>query len=111
MAELEFYHKHNNHLAFRISPDTNSIMQSTFTLLCLGCAQDIGSRQDDRKVLGSETAQAVIVAWQSTLTNLEWETEGEELCAESLFLMNVDNEKMCSTISMGWKDTANSLLR
>ena len=110
MAELEFYHKHNNHPAFRISPDTNSIMQSTSTILCLSCAQDISSSQDDRKVLGSETAHEVIVEWRSMLSNLEWETEGEELCAESLFLINVDNEKMSSTISMSWKDTANSLL-
>ena len=26
----------------------------------------------------SETAQEVIVVWRSMLTNLEWETEGEE---------------------------------
>ena len=78
MDELEFYHKHSNHPAFRISPDTNSIMQSTSTILGFGCAQDISSRQDDRRVLGSETAHEVIVAWRSMLTNLEWETEGEE---------------------------------
>ena len=86
-------------------------MQSTSTILCLGCAQDISSRQDDRRVLGNETAQEAIVEWRSMLTNLEWETEGKELCAESLFLMNVDNEKMCRSVSLGLKDTGNVLLR
>ena len=86
-------------------------MESTSTILCLGCAQDISSHQDDRRVLGSETAQEVIVAWRSMLTNLEWETKGEELCAESLSLMNVDNEKMCRSVSLGLKDTENILLR
>ena len=78
-------------------------MQSTSTILCLGCAQDISSRQDDRRALGSETAQEVIVAWRSMLTNLEWETEEEELCAESLSLMNVDNEKMCRKCFSGFE--------
>ena len=81
-------------------------MQSSSTVLCLSCAQDItnviSSRQDDRRaLLRSETTQEVIVAWRSVLTNLEWETEGEELCAESLSLMIADNEKMCRSVSLG----------
>ena len=53
----------------------------------------LASSKDGRRALGSEAAQEVIVAWRSMLTNLEWETAGGELCAESLSLMNVDNKK------------------
>ena len=80
-------------------------MQSTSTILCLGCAQDISCRKDDRRALGSgsETTQEIIVAWRSMLSNLEWETEEEELCAESLSLMNVDSEKMCRKCFSGFE--------
>ena len=57
-------------------------MQSTSTILCLGCAQDNSSPKYDRRALGSETAQEVIDAWRSMLTT-QWETE-EVVCRESV---------------------------
>ncbi len=72
-------------------------------ILCLGCAQDIAARKDDRRALQNESAKAVVDSWRSILANLDWDSEEKELCAESMAMMNVDNHKMCRNCFSGFE--------
>ena len=72
-------------------------------ILCLGCAQDLAARKDDRRALQNKSARKVLYSWRSMLANLDWDSEDKELCAENMARMNVDNEKMCRKCFSGFE--------
>ncbi len=76
---------------------------NTAAILCLGCAQDLAARKDDRRALQNKGARGVLYSWRSMLANLDWDSEDKELCAENMARMNVDNEKMCRKCFSGFE--------